>query len=54
MQRELMSALVDLFHKLWVTLNTLPDQEERRMDVVLCQHVQHLRRVARVRTVVEG
>jgi len=54
MQRELMSALMDLLHKMWILFNVFPDQEERRMDVMLCQHIQHLRCVARMWAIVKG
>ena len=53
-QRELMSALVDLIHKMRMSLDALSDQKERGADIVLCQNVQHLRRVARMRAIVEG
>lgn len=54
MQSQLMSALVDLSHKIWILFYALSDQEESSADTVLRQHIQHLGRVARVRTVVEG
>ena len=53
-QRELMPALVNPFHKMRMSLNALPDQKERGVDTVLCQHVQHLGRVARMRAIVKG
>ena len=53
-QRKLVSVLMDLSHKIWMPLNLVSDQEECGADVVLRQRIQHLRRVARVRTVVEG
>jgi hypothetical protein len=49
-----MSALMDLPNKMWMPLDILPDQKERCADVMLCKYIQYLRRVAWVRTVVEG
>lgn len=54
MDADSMSVLVDLLHKIWILLHILPDQKERGADLVLCQHLQYLRRVLRVRTIVEG
>ena len=51
---ELMSALVDLRDQMRILLGMLSDQKERSVDVVLRQHLQYLRRVLRVRTVIEG
>ncbi len=49
-----MSLRVDSLHQMLILFNLAPDQEKRRADFVLCQHVQHPRRVARMRTIVEG
>lgn len=51
---ETVSLRVDLLHKMAILSNLVTDQEERRADIVLCQHIQYSRRVARMRTVVEG
>jgi hypothetical protein len=53
-QRELMSALMDLSHKVWMPFNFMSDQKESRADIMLCQYIHHLRRVARMWTIVEG
>lgn len=49
-----MSALMDSSHKLWILLDASSDQKECGEDFVLRQRIQHLRRVARMRTVIEG
>lgn len=54
MQRRLMSALVEPSHKIWMPLDFVSDQKERGADFMLRQRLQHPRRVARMRTVVEG
>ena len=52
--RELMPTLVDPLYELWITFDALPDQKKCRMDAVRCKYLQHLRRISRMRTVVEG
>src|SRR5690606_34823270 len=51
---ETVSLCMDSLHEMLVLFNLAPDQEKRGADIVLCQRLQHSRRVARVRTVVEG
>ena len=51
---ELMSALVDLFYQVRIFFNMFPDQKERGVDVMLCQHLQHPRRVRRMRTIIKS
>lgn len=54
MDSDLMPASVDSLDETLILFNIFPDQKECRADFVLCQHIQYLRRVARVRTIVEG
>ena len=54
MDAESMSALVDLPDQMRISLHIFPHQKERGADLVLCQRLQHLRRVLWVRTIVEG
>jgi hypothetical protein len=54
MQRGLMSVLVDLLHNLRIVLDAAADQKEGRSDVMPCQNIQYLRRVARMRAIVKG
>ncbi len=54
MDSDLMPARMDSLDEALILFNIFPDQKERRADFVLCQHIQHLRRVARMRTIVEG
>ena len=54
MDSDLMSARVDSSHEVLILFNILPDQKECRADFVLRQHIQYLRRVTRMRTIVEG
>lgn len=54
MDSDFMSARVDSLHETLIAFNIFPDQKECRADFVLCQHIQHAWRVARMRTVVEG
>ena len=52
-QCELVSVLVDLSYKMRITLRLLPDQKERRIDIMFRQNLQHTRRIARMRPIVE-
>lgn len=54
MDSDLVPALVDLPHQWFGVLNILSDEEKRRANIMLCQHLQHPRRIARMRAVVEG
>ena len=54
MHGELVSVLMDLFHKVRVALRALSNQKERRLDLILCQNIQHLRRVAGMWPIVKG
>lgn len=51
---DLMTALMNFFYEPGIILRILADEKERRTDTVLCEHIQYLRRVAQMRTVVEG
>ena len=49
-----MSLGVRLSDQLWISCDTLANPKERGVDAELPQHLQHERRVLRIRTVVEG
>jgi len=54
MNAELMSVLVDLPDQLWILLNILADQKESGTGFMLCQHLQDLWCILRVRSIVES
>lgn len=46
MQRQLMSALIDLFEQVTVKFSVFPDQMKCASNIMLCQHIQDARRIA--------
>ena len=53
-QRQLMAVLVNLSYKVRIAFRVLSDQKERCMDRMLCQCLQHTRRVPGMRPIVKG
>lgn len=53
MDSDFMPASVDSLYEILIAFNIFPDQKECRVNVMLRQHIQHARRIARVRTVIE-
>jgi hypothetical protein len=54
MNSDLMSGFMYLFYKMRLLLREFSNQEKCGMDVVFGQHIQHLRRVVRMRAIVKG
>jgi hypothetical protein len=49
-----MPALTNLAQQVVALLGISPDQVKRPVNIMLCQHIQHARRIAQMRPVVEG
>ena len=46
MDSELVSLLMNLFDNIWMRFDVLSNQKEGGADLMFCQHIQHLRRIA--------
>ena len=54
MNTQLMSALVDLLHKMWILLDVFSNQKECCVDIMYRQYIQNLGRIFGVWTIVKG